>query len=330
MKVLNKGVNLAKAFVLPVAVWLVFSIITHGRFATLTSFLSVLRTAVVPMLLAMSLSFGMTMGMWNFSSGAVVYACAIFSARIAEIYGLGIPGVCILSLLIGLAASAVMGGLYRYTRIPCLVLSLGFAMIVEALPGIMIKSGTGKIGLFDGYLGGAPWCYIIAIIMFAIFCYINSCTTFGANIKAIGANIKIADSAGINIDRVKFASFLVSGLFLGVAGIIYISINVSVISVTGFTSAIMIFDGIMGIFVAQVLTKYINYNAAVIIGTITIRMLGAGLVACGFSSEIRGILTGVFLFLVVTYSANAGFIDRIKSKKAVAAKANAEFSRQEA
>ena len=319
----NKLLNFCKAFALPVAVWVIFAIITKGRFATPDSFLSVLRTAVVPMLLAMSLSFGMVMDMWNFSSGAVVISCAIFSAHISGLLNLGIPGLCILSILIGVALCMLMGVLYRLLRVPCLVLSLGFAMMVEALPGIFIADGTGKISLFDGYLGAAPWCYVIAIVMFAIFFYINSYTTFGANINAIGANIKIANSAGINIDRVKFLSFILSGLFLGVAGIVHISVNVSVVGVKGFSSASMIFDGIMGIFVAQVLTKYINYNVSVIIGTVTIRMLGAGLVACGFSSEIRGILTGVFLFLVVTYSANAGFFDRMKARRQVAENANA-------
>ena len=43
--------------------------------------------------------------------------------------------------------------------------------------------------------------------MFLIFYYINSSTTLGADMRAIGANIKIADSAGVNIDRVKFISY---------------------------------------------------------------------------------------------------------------------------
>lgn len=327
MKEKAKIFNWCKAFVLPLAVWAIFSIITAGRFATLTSILSVLRTAVVPLILAMTLSFGMTMNMWNFSAGAVVYACAIFGAMFAGKLNMGIPGLCIFSILIGIILCTLMGILYRQFRVPCLVLSLGVAMVVEALPGIFIKDGTGKISLLDGYLGSAPWCYIIVILMFAIFAYINSCTTLGANMRAIGANIKIADSAGIDIDKTKFISFVLSGLFLGVAGIVHMSANVSVTGVTGFASASMIFDGIMGVFVAQVLARYINYNVAIIIGTITIRMLSAGLVACGFSSEIRGILTGVFLFVVVSYSTNAGLLERIRSRKRIAEQANEEYSK---
>jgi len=199
-------------------------------------------------------------------------------------------------------------------------------MFYEALPGIFAINGTGNINLLDGYLGGAPWCFVILIGMFLIFSYINSCTTLGANMRAVGANIKIADSAGIDIDRVKFASFVITGFFLGVAGIIMMSSNVSVAFVSGFASIAMIFDGFMGVFVAMVLTKYINFNVAVIIGTLTIRMLSFGLVTCGFSSEIRGIMTGIFLFVVISYSANAGKIDMIRARKRIAAEADAEYA----
>ena len=327
MKVKNSIINICKALILPVAVWIVFAILTGGRFSTWVNLLSIIRTSIVPLLIAMSMAFGMFMGIWNFASGAVVFACSIFAAKISGALGLGVLGMCFFSILIGVALCALMGGLYRVLRIPCLVLSLGFAMVVEALPGIFIADSSGKIKLIEGFLGTSPWCYIIVLVMFLLFAYITNFTTLGANVRAIGSDIKIADSAGINIDRVKFITFLLAGLFLGVAGIVYLSINVTVIGVLGFASAGMIFNGIMGIFIAFVLERYVNISFAVVIGTVVMRMIGAGLIACGLSSEIQGILTGTFLLIVVTYSANAGLMDRIKSRKAVAAKADAEFAK---
>lgn len=326
MNIKLKLTNWCKALALPVAVWLIFSIITGGRFATLTSILSVFRTGVVPVLIGMTLAFGMTMNMWNFAVGAVIYACAIFSAYFADLTGTGIPGVCIFSILTGLVLSIAMGILYRVLRVPCLVLSLGVAMVVEAMPNVLVPNATGKIKVLDGYLGSAPWCYVIVIVMFLIFYYINSSTTLGADMRAIGANIKIADSAGVNIDRVKFISFILAGFFMGVAGVVYLSSCVSVTAVTGFASAAMIFDGFMGVFVAIVLTKYINFSASVVIGTLTIRLLSSGLVACGFSSEIRGILTGVFLFVVVSFSANSEVLNQRKRKKEIAQQADEEYN----
>lgn len=325
MKIKNAVINWCKALTVPIAVWAIFSIITKGRFATASSILSVFRTAVVPVLIGMTMAFGMQMNMWNFAVGAIIYACAIFGANLAAATNTGILGLCIFSILTGLLLCGIMGVLYRVLRVPCLVLSLGMVMVVEALPNILVSDATGRISLLDGYLGSAPWCYVIAAAMFALFYYINSSTTLGADMRAIGANIKIAESAGVNIDRVKFISFIISGFFLGVAGVVYMSINASVIAVTGFASASMIFDGFMGVFLALVLAKYVNFSAAVVLGTLTIRMMAAGLVACGFSSEIRGILTGLFLFVVIGFSANSGIFEERKAKKEIAEKADAAY-----
>lgn len=330
MSVKTRILNWCKALALPIVVWIIFSIITKGRFATLTSVLSVFRTGVVPVLIGMTLGFGMLMNMWNFAAGAIIYACAIFGVYFSQLTNTGIPGLCVFSILTGLILCGGMGILYRMLRVPCLVLSLGMVMVIEALPNIFVPNATGRISLMDGYLGSAPWCYVIVIVMYLIFYFINSSTTLGANMRAIGANIKIADSAGVNIDRVKFISFLLSGFFLGVAGVVYMSTNVSVTAVTGIASVGMIFDGFMGVFVAMVLTKCVNFSAAVVIGTMTIRLLSSGLVACGFSSEIRGILTGVFLFVVIAFSANAGVLDQMKEKKRIAKEADAQYAKMKA
>jgi len=97
MKMQHKLLNWCKALALPLVVWLVFVVLTKGRFAKPASVMNIFRTSVVPILLGMTLAFGMMMNMWNFASGAIVYACAIFGANLAKVTGTGIPGtVCVL------------------------------------------------------------------------------------------------------------------------------------------------------------------------------------------------------------------------------------------
>lgn len=325
----NKLISWGKALALPVGVYLLFTILTGGTFGTPTGMLAIVRTSIVPILLGMSLSFGMSMGMWNFAAGAIIYSTAIFAADIAQALGWGIPGIFLLSIVIAMASAAFMGWVYNVVRVPCMVLSLGFAMIFESMPNFLTSDFTGKISISQSYLAGMPWCVLIAGAMFAIFYIINNHTTLGADIRAIGANIAIANNAGVNIDRVKFLSFLISGVFLGVTSVMFLSINVSVVAVTGFTSVSMIFDSMMGIFVAAVLAKYVNYSVAVVLGIFTIRMLGTAMVAFGMSSQMRGVMTGVFLLVVLVYSANAGLIDNIRSQKKIASEANAAYQQTE-
>ena len=325
----KKLTNFGKAMILPLCVYLLFTVLTKGAFGSPKSMLAIVRTSIVPILLGMALSFGMTMGMWNFASGAIIYAAAIFSANIANALHLGIPGVAIISLLIAVVLNSLMGWAYNVFRVPCMVLSLGFAMIYEALPNLLTRDFTGKIKMADAYLADMPWCVIIVLIMFLIFYIIYNHTTLGTNISAIGANISIANSAGVNIDSVKFFSFLISGIFLGITAVVFLSVNVSVIAVTGFASCSMIFDSMMGIFIAAVLAKYVNYCVAVVLGIFTIRMLGTAMVAMGMSSQMRGVMTGVFLLIVLVYSANAGLLDGLKKQKAIAQSVNCELKKEQ-
>ena len=317
MKAKKLLINVGKTLILPIGCWLIFVLITGGRFAKIDNLLSVFRTSVVPILVAMSMSFGMNMGMMNFAAGAVAISSAIIAANIAGSLGWGVTGVLLFCVLFAVAFSAVNGGLYRLFRIPCLVLSLGYCMIVEAVPTFIFSGGAGSIKLKQAFLASSPWCYIVLAVMFAIFYFINNMTTFGANVRAIGADIQIADKSGIKIDQIKFLSYIISGFFLGVTAAMHLSNSVKLVSVVGFSSVGMIMDGFMGIFVAFVFTRYVDYSFAVVIGTITVRILSSGLVACGLTSEMRGVLTGFFLLLVLVYSANAGLFDRIRQEKTV-------------
>ena len=119
------------------------------------------------------------------------------------------------------------------------------------------------------------------------------------------------------------------GLFLGVTAIMYTSNTVMLTTVIGFSSVGIIMDGFMGIFVAAVFARYVNYSFALVIGTITVRILGSGLVACGLTSEMRGVLTGLFLFVVLVYSANAGLPDKLAREKKIRENAIAALGTQQ-
>ena len=318
-------IKIGKAMIMPVVVYLFFSVVTNGRFGTMQTIISIIRTGTVPLLLAMGMSFNMSMGMWDFSAGAIVYASAIFSSTISNQFGWGVLGMCILSVVIAIAMSAFTGFLYNRLMVPSLVLSLGLAMAYEALPFLLTKNATGRIGLTEGFLASMPYCLIVVAVMFVIYSYLTNLTVFGHNVKAIGSNIEIANNAGISLTKTKFLGFLAGGLFLGVAGFEYMSLNTSVSASGGFGSISIIFDAMMGIFLAALIGRYVNYSVAVIIGVFTIRMLGTGLIASGLSSQIRSTLTGFFLLVVIAYSSNQGRLKAHKRKLQIRDSANADY-----
>lgn len=327
-KAAKYSIRAIQSLILPLVIWVLFYILTNGRFGgTAISVLNVFRQSVIPLLIGMGLSTHMTMGMWDFSCGAVVFTSAIFGSVIANALGMGIPGLCIFALILALAMTMLSGIIYNMVKVPALVVSIGLALIYESLPRIILvaQSGTGSINMRDGYLSAPPYCFVIFIIAFAVFYFLYEKTVFGHNVRAIGANQKIAYNAGINLEKTKLLSFMFGGLFYGIAAILYMSQNVRVYSASGLSSTSIIFDSMMGIFIAFFLQKYSGFPFGLVIGTITMRILASGLISLGLSTTIRSISTGMFLLIVLCVSSNQGRFSAWRARRKVGEAADKEF-----
>jgi ribose transport system permease protein len=274
------------------------------------------------MLIAMALSMLMTMGMWDFSAGSVVYAGAIFGGNIALMTETGIVGVMIFSLITALLFTTLSGVLYNLLRVPSMVLSIGLMMIYEVIPRLIFEGGAAEIPMAWGTLSQSPWCFIIFGIMFTVFNIVYNYTIFGHNVRAIGANQSIAYNAGVNITKIKLQAYIFGGFFLGIAGALFIFTGIRIYPATSMSSITVIFDAMMGVFLAFVLSRYCGFSFGLLIGAFTMRLLGTGLVSYGLSSTVRAICSGLFLLIILCYSANQGRFTAWRERKRVAAEAN--------
>lgn len=311
----SRLLNTGKAIVLPVAVFLIFLLLTDGKFANEKLLITVARQTVLPMLIAMAMSSLMIMGMWDFSAGSVVFAAAIFGAKISQATDTGIPGIVVGAILVSLVLMSISGILYNLMKVPSLVLSMGLVMVYEVLPRLCFEAGTAEIPMSQNTLSLSPWSFIIFAVMFVIFYVVLNHTTFGYNVHAIGANQIMAYNAGVNISSVKFKAYMLSGLFLGVAGALFMFQGIRVSAASMMASVGIIFDSMMGVFLAMVLRKYCGFPFGLLIGTFTMRMLGTGLISLGFSSTVRAVFTGLFLLVILVYAANQGRFSAWRMRK---------------
>lgn len=319
--------NIIKSIILPAAAYFIFLLLAHGRFGGRDQMLNVLRQTVVPMLIAMGMSLLMDMGMWDFSTGAVVYAAGMFGGNLSMAYGWGIPGMVVIALIVALVMECVNGFLYKLFQVPCLVLSIAMALAWESVPTIVFakSSGSAVISKKLAKLSSIPNIYVVFLLAFIIFYVVYHHSTFSNNVHAIGADIRIAHNAGVDVMKVKFKAFLFAAPFFGITGVLFISQNLSITPAAGMSSVSLIFDSMMGVFIAQFLRRYCKYSFALLIGVFTMRMLGTGLVAMGMSSTIRTIATGVFLLVILCFSSNEGRVDRWRMRRAIGKEAEREY-----
>ena len=92
------------------------------------------------------------------------------------------------------------------------------------------------------------WFMLVALIMLILAYIILYKTRFGLRLMACGEHPQAADSVGINVYKMRWASVLISGMLAGIGGIVYITAGVSEwkfeVGVAGFgflALAVMIF-----------------------------------------------------------------------------------------
>lgn len=130
----------------------------------------------------------------------VAVACSVFSSIFVAYFGLH-------HYIVTLAMQMAIRGL-------CFIYSGGL---------IITMTGTKFRILGQGYLWGIPTPIIIMLVVFAFFAVLLSKTRLGRNFYAIGGNREAARATGINVERHTVIAYIISGVFIGIAGYVFTS-----------------------------------------------------------------------------------------------------------
>ena len=322
-KILGKLLGLLKTLAIPVLVYALFTVLSGGRMLNTRAVLTVLRQAIQPALICYALLLGLRIGMMNFAAGAILFSSAIIGCGISNLLGWGVAGLVLFCVLTSLVLSAAMGLLYNWLRVPCMVLSLGVMLFYEALPRMFFPGGA-VISIDNAILARQPYCFIVMGLMMLLFYILYNKTPYGHNIRAIGSNQAVALSAGLNLDKIKFTNFVVGGVFLGVASALYMSGQGKLQNVSALGSMAVMMDGVMGVFLGMLLSRWSDPSFAVYCGVVTMKILSSGFVAVGLNATWKDVVTGLFMLVIMAVSANATMPAILKANKAYAEEANRE------
>ncbi len=319
LKFKKKIVNMSKVLILPCVIYIIFTIATKGAFGNTEQLISIFRQSINPMMVGMGMSMLMQMSMWDFSIGGIIYAAAIFGAAISQVTNTGVPGLAISAIGVALVMSAVSGVLYNYFKVPDMVLSIGLVMLYEVLPRLILNKSSGVVTISqkDGFLVQMPYIGIIFVLTFTVFYVVNKYSSLGFEVREIGANQEVAYKAGVNLPKTKFKAFMFGGFFFGLSGILTMSTSIRMSAASNLSSTEVIFDPMMGVFLAQFFTRYCDYSFGLLVGVFAMKMLGTGLVAIGVSSTIRSVATGIFLLIVLCFSSNQHLLNEYHMRKKV-------------
>ncbi len=164
--------------------------------------------------------------------------CAVAAGAVAVSAG-GLILPLLAGVAVGAVAGAVNGLLVTAGRIPSIIVTLG---MLYALRGaiLLVTGGTWITGVPDqtrvlgtGAVAGIQLPIVILLVLFVVMELVSRHSTWGRNVFAVGGNRRAARFAGLPIDRTRFLAFVLVGVFVGIASVIYLGRAGSVQTNTG-------------------------------------------------------------------------------------------------
>ncbi|WP_242509414.1 ABC transporter permease [Rhodovulum imhoffii] len=183
---------------------------------------------IVPLfIMALGMTFAIYIGGIDLSMQQVANLVTVVATVYLVQYGIFVAVLCIGA---GFAIGAISGWITTRQFVPSFVATLAMGFI--ALSGARFLSGEralsmnaeardASFGWMFGNTAGVPHELAIAGLLLAVAWFLQTRTTFGRALKAVGAGELAAVASGLKVDRIKILAFALSGTFAAIAGLMF-------------------------------------------------------------------------------------------------------------
>lgn len=314
--------NIGITLILPVGTYLFFFILTRALgfsgYGVGSDIQSMMYSAVFSGLVAQAMTINLQTGRFDFALGANLVVSSIIGGNIAKDIGANWLGFFLIVVVVATIFGLISGIVYVLLELPPMVVSLGLAMIYEALGFIVNNSkGIRMIGKIQ-VLIWARWPYgiILMLIVVALLVIVYDYSKIGYNRRALASGQKIAVDVGIKEKKNAVYCYVIAGALMGMAGMVYLS-NIGFIDPsTGLTSSSYFMNAFLPMFIGAIFGKLTSQPIAVFMGSITQAFIFSGLSNMRLSNSWQQVIIGVLVCIFLIYSSNSYKLDEIKMFKA--------------
>lgn len=239
-----------KAFLALVAMMLVMSFF-KTNFYTAYNLFDMMKSVSILMILAFGVTIVLVAGACDLSIGGIMVLTGIVAIKLMNT---GSPmWIAILAaLIVGAGVGMVNGYLVVYQRTEPFIITLGMGIlltgIAQQLTDAHPVSCTNTVfqTLSNTMLfNTVPTLVIVMLVVFLVIHYILRHTSFGRNCYAIGGDYEVAKYSGINVLRIKAATFVICGVTAALGGVMLSSMLNSGNSTYGDATALLVNCGVV-------------------------------------------------------------------------------------
>ncbi|MCR5108628.1 MAG: ABC transporter permease [Lachnospiraceae bacterium] len=202
--------------------------ILYGRIIDILNRGSEAAILAIGMTLVVSSSAGT-----DISVGSVMSLCASFCCMLLAGYGVSSTSQLAVPLIVGVLGGLLMGvvcGMFNgtlvaYFKIQPMVATLILFSAARAIGlllcnDLIVYVRNDSYAFFGSFLGPLPTPLVITAVCAVIMTLVLKKTALGMYIQSVGINDKASRIAGLSSKRIIFLTYVLCGLFAGIAGIV--------------------------------------------------------------------------------------------------------------
>lgn len=291
------------AILLVLVILVVVASTVAENFLSVRNIFNILRQITVVGILALGEMIVLISGMLDLSNGSVLALAGVLSVSVYLATG-SLFIAFILALVVGIVANIINGIAVTKFDTPPFIATLAMMASARGI-ALLYTDGRNIYGIGDYSIFGQGEIFDIPIpiiflgLIILISMYILNHTKLGRSIYAIGGNEKAALASGINIRKNKMLAYIINGIFVGLAGVIFMGrVNAGIpmggqgYEFDALTAAILGGTSLSG----GIGTVWGTMTGALIVG-----VLNNFMNLMGVSSYVQQILQGVIILTAVIY-----------------------------
>lgn len=277
---------------------------TTPYFMSWLNWLNIFRQSSINGILAIGVTFVILTKGIDLSVGSVMALAGMVAAHLVTDSNPYWVGFAILTgIVVGSALGLVNGVLVSLIRVPPFVATLGMLSVARGLT-LIVSNGQPTANLSQefrwigtGYLAGIPAPIVILIAVFLIGWVVLNYTTFGRYVYAVGGNEKAARTSGIATRSICAATYVISGLLAGLAGLVLTARTTAALPQAGIGYEL---DAIAAVVIGGTsLSGGRGSLVGTLFGALIIGTINNGMDLMGVSSYYQQVLKGLIIIVAV-------------------------------
>ena len=280
--------------------------LSSSYFLTLTNFRTVGIGLAIDGLLVIGMTMVLATGGVDLSVGAVLALTGMLTAVFYIHMGINIWIASLLSVIIGGILGAMSGFMIGRVGITPLIMTLAMMGMSRGLTYVVTQGATVAVSsapdaflaLGGGDILGFPILVIIFLVLVIVFNIMMKNMLPFRKMYYTGSNEKAAMLSGINVTKTKILTYIMSGLFCGLAGVLTLSRFTVATPNAGIGAEMRIISAcVIG---GASLSGGIGTVTGAVLGLILLSIINNGLILMDVSIYWQDFISGAILLIAVT------------------------------